>query len=224
MGEIPERDELIPLVEEQLEVGTREVERGRVVVRKRVEAREELAEAVLHRDELSVERVPLGVPVDAPPPVREEGDVLIVPVLEEQLVVRTRLILKEELPHHPTPARGDLPGAGPLARRTGGGDPGTWPRPGRRHHLTREQPHDDRTHHHRHVRHQGRRRERARRPGRRSGSRAPRSRSAAPRTAARARPTTATEDKGFWAALPTCSCQTRTVTPTPRACGAAATC
>jgi uncharacterized protein (TIGR02271 family) len=97
MGEIPERDELIPLIEEQLEVGKREVERGRVVVRKRVETREELAEAVLHGDELSVERVPLGVPVDAAPPVREEGDVLIVPVLEEQLVVQTRLILKEEL-------------------------------------------------------------------------------------------------------------------------------
>ena len=98
MGEIPEPDELIPLAEERLRVEKREVERGRVVVRKRVETREELAEAVLHREELSVERVPLGVPVDAPPPVREEeGDVLIVPVLEEQLVVRTRLILKEEL-------------------------------------------------------------------------------------------------------------------------------
>jgi uncharacterized protein (TIGR02271 family) len=97
MGEIPEPDELIPLAEERLEVGKRGVERGRVVVRKRVETREELAEAVLHREELSVERVPLGVPVDAPPPVREEGDVLIVPVVEEQLVVRTRLVLKEEL-------------------------------------------------------------------------------------------------------------------------------
>ena len=97
MGEIPERDELIPLVEEQLEVGKREVERGRVVVRKRVDTREEFAEAVLHHEELSVERVPMEVEVDAPPAVREEGDVLIVPVLEEQLVVQTRLILKEEL-------------------------------------------------------------------------------------------------------------------------------
>jgi len=97
MGEIPEPDELIPLAEERLEVGKRAVERGRVVVRKRVETREELAEAVLHREELSVERVPFGVPVDAPPPVRQEGDVLIVPVVEEQLVVRTRLVLKEEL-------------------------------------------------------------------------------------------------------------------------------
>jgi uncharacterized protein (TIGR02271 family) len=97
MGEIPEPDELIPLAEERLRVEKREVERGRVVVRKRVETREALAEAVLQREELGVERVPLGVPVDAPPPVREEGDVLIVPVVEEQLVVRTRLILKEEL-------------------------------------------------------------------------------------------------------------------------------
>ena len=98
MGEAPEPDEQpIPLAEERLRVEKREVERGRVVVRKRVEAREELAEAVLQREELSVERVPLGVPVDAPPPVREEGDVLIVPVLEERLVVQTRLILKEEL-------------------------------------------------------------------------------------------------------------------------------
>ena len=98
MRETSEPDEQpIPLTEERLRVGKREVERGRVVVRKRVETREELAEAVLQREELSVERVPLGVPVDAPPPVREEGDVLIVPVLEERLVVRTRLVLKEEL-------------------------------------------------------------------------------------------------------------------------------
>ena len=92
-----EDDEVIPLAEERLRVEKREVERGRVVVRKRVETREQVAEAVLHREELSVERVPLGVPVDVPPPIREEGDVLIVPVVEEQLVVRTRLVLKEEL-------------------------------------------------------------------------------------------------------------------------------
>jgi uncharacterized protein (TIGR02271 family) len=97
MAEQPEREEMIPLVEEQIEVAKREIERGRVVVRKHVDTREEIAEAVLWQDELSVERVPLGVPVDVAPPVREEGDVLIVPVLEEQLVIETRLILKEEL-------------------------------------------------------------------------------------------------------------------------------
>jgi len=46
---------------------------------------------------VSVERVPVGRPVEAAPPVREEDGVLIVPVLEERLVVTTQLILKEEV-------------------------------------------------------------------------------------------------------------------------------
>jgi stress response protein YsnF len=45
---------------------------------------------------VSVERVPIGRAVTEPPPVREEG-VLIVPVLEERLIVTTELVLKEEI-------------------------------------------------------------------------------------------------------------------------------
>jgi uncharacterized protein (TIGR02271 family) len=92
--ELPER---LGLVEERLEVGKRAVERGRVVVRTRVETREEVAEVDLRREEVEVERVPVGRPVEAPPPVREEDGVLIVPVLEERLVVTTELVLKEEI-------------------------------------------------------------------------------------------------------------------------------
>jgi stress response protein YsnF len=97
MGELPEREETIPLVEERIEVGKREVERGRVVVRTRIEEREELAEVALQQEDVIVERVPRGVPVEAPPLVREEDGVLIVPVLEERLVVTTELVLKEEI-------------------------------------------------------------------------------------------------------------------------------
>jgi stress response protein YsnF len=96
-GQQGEERQVVPIVEERLEVRTREVERGRVQVRIRVEDREELAEAVLRQEDVTVERVPLGHPVEAPPPVREEDGVLVVPVLEERLVVRTQLILKEEL-------------------------------------------------------------------------------------------------------------------------------
>jgi uncharacterized protein (TIGR02271 family) len=92
--ELPER---LELVEERLEVGKREVERGRVVVRTRVETREAVAEADLRQEEVSVERVPVGRVVEAPPPVREEDGVLIVPVLEERLVVTTGLVLVEEI-------------------------------------------------------------------------------------------------------------------------------
>src|SRR5215207_4163985 len=97
MGETPGRDQTIELAEEELRVGKREVERGRVVVRTRVEDRDEIAEAALRQEDVTVERVPVGRPVEAAPQMREEDGVLIVPVLEERLVVTTELILKEEI-------------------------------------------------------------------------------------------------------------------------------
>lgn len=91
------RSEKIELLEEELEVSKREVERGRVVIRTRIEEREELAEAVLRQEDMQVERVPRGVVVESMPDVREEDGVLIVPVVEERLVVSTELVLKEEI-------------------------------------------------------------------------------------------------------------------------------
>ena len=90
-------EQRIELVTEQLQVGKREVERARVVVRTRIEERDEIAEVALTQEEASVERVPIGRTVTEPPPVREEEGVLIVPVLEERLVVTTELVLKEEI-------------------------------------------------------------------------------------------------------------------------------
>ena len=55
------------------------------------------AEIELQQEEVTVERVPRGVPIDVVPSVREEDGVLIIPVVEEQLVVTKRLILKEEI-------------------------------------------------------------------------------------------------------------------------------
>ena len=97
MGETPDQDKTLELVEEELRVGKRTVERGRVVIRTRVEERDEIAEAALRQENVTVERVPVGRPVEAAPAVREEDGVLIVPVLEERLVVTTELILKEEI-------------------------------------------------------------------------------------------------------------------------------
>ena len=87
----------ISLLEEEARIGKRVVERGGVTIKTRVESREELVEAVLRQDEVNVERIRIGRVVDAVPAVREEGDVLIVPVIEERLVVRTELVLKEEI-------------------------------------------------------------------------------------------------------------------------------
>src|SRR3954454_20052428 len=87
----------VELPEEQLAVGKREVERGRAVVRTRVEERDEVAEVELHQDEVTVERVPREVLVETMPAVHEEDGVLIIPVVEERMIVTKQLILKEEI-------------------------------------------------------------------------------------------------------------------------------
>lgn len=87
----------VTAVEEQLQVATREVETGRVRLSKRVELREETVDVPLLREEVEVRRVAVGRELDAPVDVRHEGDVMIVPVMEEVLVLRKQLVLKEEL-------------------------------------------------------------------------------------------------------------------------------
>lgn len=91
------RSEVIPVLQETIRVSKREVETGRVVVRKTVSERDEAAEMLLKQTDVSVERVPVGRVVTEAPASRQEGDVLIIPVLEEVLVTEKRLVLKEEL-------------------------------------------------------------------------------------------------------------------------------
>ena len=87
----------IPVIQEEVVVGTREVERGGVRVHKTVNEREEVVEQPVLNEEVNVERVAIGRIVETVPQVREEGDTLIIPVLEEVLVVEKRLVLKEEI-------------------------------------------------------------------------------------------------------------------------------
>ena len=62
-----------------------------------MQAREVLVDEPLLREEVAIERVPIDRVVEGPIPVRSEGDTMIVSVLEEVLVVETRLRLTEEL-------------------------------------------------------------------------------------------------------------------------------
>ena len=98
-GVVGEREPaiVVPVVEEELRVGKRVVETGRVRVSKHVREREELVDETLVREEYEVERVPVGVFVDEPVGPRHEGETLVVPVLEEVLVVEKRLRVREEL-------------------------------------------------------------------------------------------------------------------------------
>ena len=88
---------VIPLVAEQLEIHKQRVETGRVRVTKTVEFEEQQVDVPLSKEEVTVERVTVDRFVTEPPPVRREGDVTIIPVMEEVLVVEKRLMVREEL-------------------------------------------------------------------------------------------------------------------------------
>jgi uncharacterized protein (TIGR02271 family) len=88
---------VVPVIEEELEAAHRKVKTGAVRVRKTVEHVLKNVEMPVVRDAIRVTRVPVNRRVEAMPSMREEGDILIVPVVEEELVVEKRLVLKEEI-------------------------------------------------------------------------------------------------------------------------------
>ncbi len=88
----------LPVIEEQLQVGKKVVETGSVRINKIVHEEEVKVETPVVVEKLDIERIPINQYVEsAPPAVRYEGDVMIVPILEEVVVVQKRLRLVEEL-------------------------------------------------------------------------------------------------------------------------------
>ena len=97
-----DKDELrVQRIEEELKVGTREREAGAVRVRKRVRTDHERIAVPKKRVEVTVERVPVEEPSisaeegTTEPEIRE--DEIVVPVIEEEVVVEKRPVVKEEI-------------------------------------------------------------------------------------------------------------------------------
>lgn len=88
--------QVLPLYAEQVAISKR-VRKTRVQVARTTRTREAVVEEDLAHEQVVVERVAIGRVVDAVPDVRQEGDVTILPVMEEIVVVERRLILKEEV-------------------------------------------------------------------------------------------------------------------------------
>jgi uncharacterized protein (TIGR02271 family) len=88
---------VVPVMVEELDVQIRRVETGAVRLTKTVHEREELFDTPLWHEEIEVKHVAVNRVVDSPPAVRHEGDTMIVPILEEVLVVEKRLVVKEEI-------------------------------------------------------------------------------------------------------------------------------
>ncbi|WP_424139573.1 DUF2382 domain-containing protein [Roseomonas chloroacetimidivorans] len=87
----------VPVAEEELVVDKKNVETGRLRISLTTETVEDVVRETLHGRRAVVDRVPVGREVQEPPRVREEDGVVVIPVVEEILVVEKRLLLKEEL-------------------------------------------------------------------------------------------------------------------------------
>jgi uncharacterized protein (TIGR02271 family) len=86
----------LALAEERLTVQKRvRAKRIRITTRP-VEHRARVEESLAHQ-KVTITRVSINREVDAPPQPRQEGETLIIPVLEEILVVEKRLLLREEV-------------------------------------------------------------------------------------------------------------------------------
>jgi stress response protein YsnF len=90
----------VPVVREEVQVEKQVVDTGRGVrIHKTVAEHPCHIDERLLRDDVEVSHVPVDriVPLDAAPATRYEGDTLVVPILEEVLVVERRVRIKEEL-------------------------------------------------------------------------------------------------------------------------------
>jgi uncharacterized protein (TIGR02271 family) len=93
----PNEEIVLPVVEERLKIDRQTIETGVLRIHKRVREREEIVKEPVIVDEVEVERVPINRFVDEAPPVRYEGDVTIIPLVEEVLVLEKRLKVTEEV-------------------------------------------------------------------------------------------------------------------------------
>jgi uncharacterized protein (TIGR02271 family) len=88
---------VLRLLAEEAKVSRQTVETGRVRVAKVTRTRDHLVDEVLGRTAVEVNRVPIGRLIEKMPAIKEDGDVTVIPIVEETFVVQRRLMLKEEL-------------------------------------------------------------------------------------------------------------------------------
>lgn len=90
-------DRTLELREEELVVQRKMQDVGVAHIRTRVEEVPARLEVEAKAEEVEVEHVPVGQVVSERVEPYQEGDVLVVPIYEEQLVVTKRLLLREQL-------------------------------------------------------------------------------------------------------------------------------
>lgn len=97
MVEDDNRQGVVPLHAEEILVAKRRVATGRTQISIATRQQEQLVVEILAREQVEIERTPMEQPLEHAPAVRQEGDTIVIPVVEEVLVVERRLVLKEEI-------------------------------------------------------------------------------------------------------------------------------
>jgi stress response protein YsnF len=99
--ETPRTEEMIiPLAEESVSISKREVETGQVRVALSTDIETIIARETLRGCKIEIERVPVNRALpggELAPQSRQEGDTLVIPVVEERAVVVKRLVVTEEV-------------------------------------------------------------------------------------------------------------------------------
>lgn len=91
------REIIVPVYAEDVSISRRAVPGDTVRVAVVTTEHEHLVDEPVFHEQAEIEHVPVNRPVDAVPAIRRDGDVTIIPVVEEILVTERRLMLKEEI-------------------------------------------------------------------------------------------------------------------------------
>ena len=122
MNPDPEIDKnVLKLVEEVAHVEKRDVVTGRVRIATHTETLEQIVRETLSGQTVEVSRISIDrmlLPGEAVPQIKTEGDVTVIPLMEEVLVVEKRLVLKEELRVHRRAETGVFEETVPLLRQS----------------------------------------------------------------------------------------------------------
>ena len=96
-GPADSQDVVVPIYQEQASVSKRRIVTGKVKVSRVTHQSEKLLTETLAQQQVKIDRIPIGKLIKAVPKIREEGDAIIIPIVEEIPVVEYRLVLKEEV-------------------------------------------------------------------------------------------------------------------------------
>ena len=91
------RETTYRLVSEDLNVERKFIDGDTVQVRTVTTVTEHAVEEMLRHQTADIQRVPIGCEVDAMPEIKQQGDLTIVPIVKEVLILHRQMVLVEEI-------------------------------------------------------------------------------------------------------------------------------